>query len=251
MNLAHLRIRGMPAMRYVVNLRALGLNIRRFAGLGKVREALRYLFAQRGFFSLPSAPVLAFVRTREELESPDVQIHVATFLVRDMVTRALEDFPGMAMSIYQLRPESLGSIHIKSPDPAAHPAIRFNFLDSEIDRRTLAGGVNWARRIVGATAMDGLREEELSPGPDVASDDDIIAWIRANAETAFHPIGTCKMGQDERAVVDDRLKVHGIEGLRVADASIMPTMVSGNTNAACIMIGEKAADMIQADMAGS
>ena len=112
--------------------------------------------------------------------------------------------------------------------------------------RVLVDGVSWARRIMGMSAMDEFRDAEIRPGPDVDSDDEIIEWIRANAETAFHPVGTYKMGPDPMAVVDEQLRVHGIEGPRIADGSIMPTLVSGNTNAACIMIGEKASEMMLA-----
>jgi choline dehydrogenase len=167
-------------------------------------------------------------------------------MVKDVQKRILQDFPGMTVACYQLRPESQGSIHIQSPDPSAQPAINFNFLDAEIDREAMIGGVNWVRRIVEAGAMDDLREDEIMPGPDIQGDDNILSWIHATAETAYHPIGTCKMGIDPLAVVDPQLKVIGLEGLRVADASIMPTMVSGNTNAASMMIGEKAAEMILA-----
>ena len=126
------------------------------------------------------------------------------------------------------------------------PAINFNFLSAELDRQTLIGAVRATRRILEAKAMDSIRGPELQPGSQVESDDEILAWIRETADTAYHPTCTCKMGSDEMAVVDQELRVHGIEGLRVADGSIMPTLVSGNTNAACIMIGEKASDMILA-----
>ena len=154
--------------------------------------------------------------------------------------------PGMTCTIYALRPESRGSIHIHSRDSREAPAIRFNFLSDGLDRRVLVDGVRWARRLMATSAMDDFRNAEMKPGPDVESEAEIVEWIRATAETAFHPVGTCKMGRDPMAVVDDRLRVHGIEGLRIADGSIMPTLVSGNTNAACIMIGEKASEMMLA-----
>ena len=119
-------------------------------------------------------------------------------------------------------------------------------LDLEIDRQTLLGGVRFTRRIIEAKAMDRIRGAELQPGPQVQSDDEMLSWIRETADTAYHPTCTCKMGQDELSVVDAQLRVHGLEGLRIADGSIMPTLISGNTNAACIMIGEKASDMILA-----
>jgi choline dehydrogenase len=169
------------------------------------------------------------------------------YAIKDPKTRKLQEFPSMAVACYQLRPESLGSIHVRSADPNAHPAIRFNFLSDPIDQRAMVDGFRMMRRIVEAKPMDAFRGEEYSPGAKVQSDDEILTYIRGNAHTAYHPIGTCRMGPaGPRTVVDERLKVHGLEGLRIADASIFPTMPSGNTNAPCIMVGEKAADLIRA-----
>ena len=150
-----------------------------------------------------------------------------------------------------MRPESLGSIHIRSRDPSMPPASRFNFLDNELDRRTTIDSVHWTRKIVNASAMDALRGKEYKPGPDVTTDDEILDWVRRTAETAYHPVGTCKMGSDAKAVVDERLRVHGMDGLRIADGSIMPTLVSGNTNAACMMIGERCSDFVLEGVAAS
>ncbi len=220
------------------NERARGINL-----LGQVAK---YLTTGGGFISLPSAPLLAFLRTRPELETPDVQMHLVPYAVKDPKRRKLHPFPGMTVSCYQLRPESLGSIHIRSADPASQPAIRFNFLGDQIDRETMVEGFKMMRRIVEAAPMDPFRGEEYSPGSEVDADDAIEQWIRQNSETAYHPIGTCRMGPGPNAVVDQRLKVYGLEGLRVADASIFPTMPSGNTNAPSIMVGEKCADLIMA-----
>jgi choline dehydrogenase len=215
-------------------------------GLGSVGQALRYVATGGGFFSLPSAPLLAFLKTRPELATPDVQMHIVPYAIKDPKTRRLQDFPAMAVACYQLRPESLGSIHIRSADPDAQPAIRFNFLADAIDQRAMVDGFRMMRRIVESKPMDALRGEEYSPGKGVASDEEILTYIRGNAHTAYHPIGTCRMGPaGPRTVVDEKLKVHGLEGLRIADASIFPTMPSGNTNAPCIMVGEKAADLIR------
>lgn len=214
-------------------------------GLGAAAQALRYATTGGGFFSLPSAPLVAFLKTRPDLATPDVQMHLIPYSIKDPKRRKLQDFPSMTVACYQLRPESLGSVHIRSADPDAHPAIRFNFLGDSIDQRTVAEGFRMMRRIVGAPAMDRYRGEEFSPGEDVASDADILAWIRSNSQTAYHPIGTCRMGQGPNTVVDEKLRVHGLENLRVADASIFPTMPSGNTNAPAIMVGEKAADLIR------
>ena len=213
-------------------------------GLRAANEVWRYLTTRGGFFSLPSAPLLAFLKTRPELASPDVQMHLVPYAIKDPKQRKLQDFPSMTVSVYQLRPESLGSIHIRSADPDDHPAIRFNFLADPVDQRAMVDGFRMIRRIVEAEPMDALRGEEFSPGREVASDAEILNWIRNNSQTAYHPIGTCRMGRQPNAVVDQRLKVYGLEGLRIADASIFPTMPSGNTNAPAIMVGEKAADLI-------
>jgi choline dehydrogenase len=215
-------------------------------GLGSVIQMTKYLATGGGFMSLPSAPLLAFLKTRPELATPDVQMHLVPYSIKDPKTRKLQDFPSMTISCYQLRPESLGSIHIRSADPKAQPAIRFNFLADSIDQQAMIGGFGMMRRIVNAAPMDTYRGEEFSPGPSVNSDEEILTWIRNNSQTAYHPIGTCRMGPGPNTVVDDKLKVHGLEGLRVADASIFPTMPSGNTNAPSIMVGEKAADILKA-----
>jgi choline dehydrogenase len=214
-------------------------------GIGAAVQALKYAATGGGFFSLPSAPLVAFLKTRPEVATPDVQMHLIPYSIKDPKRRKLQDFPSMTVACYQLRPESLGTVHIRSADPNAHPAIRFNFLGDSIDQRTMADGFRMMRRIVESPAMDDLRGEEFSPGKDVESDEQILTWIRNNSQTAYHPIGTCRMGQGPNTVVDEKLRVHGLEGLRVADASIFPTMPSGNTNAPSIMVGEKAADLIR------
>jgi choline dehydrogenase len=214
-------------------------------GIALVGQVLKYALTRGGFLSLPSAPLLAFLKTRQELETPDVQFHIVPYAVKDPKRRKLHDFPAMTVSCYQLRPESLGSIHVRSADVHVQPAIRFNFLTDPIDQRAMIDGFHLVRKLINAKAMDAFRGDEFSPGAAVKTDDEVLAWIRGNSETAYHPIGTCRMGPGPDCVVDDQLKVHGLQGLRVADGSIMPTMVSGNTNAACIMIGEKASDLIR------
>src|SRR6185503_18428362 len=143
-------------------------------------EVLRYLVTRGGFFSLPSAPLLAFLKTRAELASPDVQMHLVPYAIKDPKTRKLQDFPSMTVSVYQLRPESLGSIHIRSPDPKAQPAIRFNFLADPIDQAAMAEGFRMIRRLVEAPPMDAYRGEEYSPGPHIKSDADVLDYIRNN-----------------------------------------------------------------------
>lgn len=217
----------------------------RARGLGLVKQVLRYAVSRTGFLSLPTASMLAFMKTRPELETADIQLHFMPFTYT--AARKLHARPGITVLVYQMRPESLGSVHIRSADPEAAPAIEFNFLATDNDRRTTVDGVRLTRRLMAAKALDGLRGVEYKPGAKIESDEEILDWVRRSGETAYHPVGTCRMGSDPLAVVDERLRAHGIAGLRVADASIMPTLVSGNTNAPCIMIGEKCADMVLAD----
>jgi len=148
-----------------------------------------------------------------------------------------------------LRPESVGSIHIKSADPMAGPAIRPNFLSAQVDRDSLVGGMQVARRIVGRPAMQRYVQAEISPGPEVDTDDEWLDFARRNGQTIYHPIGTCRMGTDAAAVTDVRLRVNGLIGLRVVDASVMPKMVSGNTQAAVMMVAERGAELILEDAA--
>ena len=213
-----------------------------------VFEALKYGLARRGVFTYTAGIAHGFVRTRRELETPDVQFHFAhASYARSGKQGALETEPGMTCSVCQLRPESTGSIHIQSAEPTAAPAIRPNFLSEEVDRAALIEGIRIARRVGAAPSLARHVDHELYPGDRRQSDDELLEFCRRTGGTVYHPVGTCKMGRDANAVVDDRLRVHGVQGLRVADASIMPTLVSGNTNAPTIMIGEKAAAMIRED----
>jgi len=220
----------------------------RTRGLRLVGETLRYVLTQRGMLTSGAALAHGFVRTRPELETPDVQYFFMPVSYNNPNNRAeMDQAPGMTVSAYQLRPESKGSIHIKTADPFAPPAIVPNFLTDNEDIRTIIGGMRIARDIIAQPAMDPYRLQEIKPGADAQTDDELIDFCRRTSQTAYHPIGTCKMGQDTMAVVDERLRVHGIQGLRVVDASIMPTMTSGNTNAPALMIGEKGAAMILED----
>src|SRR5712664_413481 len=150
------------------------------------------------------------------------------------------------MNVNVLRSESTGSIHVKSPDPAEPPAIRFNFLSTAHDRAGVLAAIRKGRELMATSPLKEITGEEIAPGAQLQTDDELLDWVRKNAETTYHPVGTCKMGNDPMAVVDNELRVHGIDGLRIADASIMPTLTSGNTNAPCIMIGEKCAEMVLA-----
>ena len=158
---------------------------------------------------------------------------------------------GVTCYAHPMRPESKGHIHITAADPRKAPAINFNFLSSPLDGELTVRAIRIARAVMTAPAMAPLRVTEVAPGPDRTTDDEIIDWVKGAAETTYHPVGTCKMGTDAMAVVDPQLRVIGIEGLRVADASIMPTLTSGNTNAPSIMIGEKAADIVLKDGAAA
>ena len=153
---------------------------------------------------------------------------------------------GVTAIMHILRSESTGSIHVTAPDPGTPPAIRFNFLSAALDREVTLAAMRLTRRIMTAPALSAIVGPELVPGQAIDTDDALLDWVRANAETAYHPVGTCKMGTDPMAVVDPELRVRGLTGLRVADASIMPTLTSGNTNAPSIMIGEKASRMVLA-----
>jgi choline dehydrogenase len=178
-----------------------------------------------------------------------VQFHIlpATMDLEKFKTQQimeLNKFPGLTTAPCQLRPESRGSIHIKSSDPREYPAIRPNYLSDPIDQQTAIEGIRWARKIVSQPAMDKYRGEEIMPGEALESDDELLGFAREIGSTIYHPVGTCKMGTDDQTVVDSQLRVKGVEGLRVIDASIMPRLISGNTNAPTIMIAEKLSDVI-------
>jgi len=175
---------------------------------------------------------------------PDIQFHFAT-LSADMAGAKPHPFPGFTFSVCQLRPYSRGSVHAIAPDARQRPSMKANYLTHPIDRQCAIASVKYARQLSQTQPMANYTQEELKPGIQRASDDDILDFCRESGATIFHPSGTCKMGQDEMAVVDPELKVRGLEGLRVVDCSVMPTLVSGNTNAAAMMMGEKAADLIR------
>ena len=195
----------------------------------------------------PAGILAGFVRTRPELATPDVQYHIVHASFKDVKKRTLDKQPGMTIAPCQMRPESRGSIHIKSARSEDPPAIKGNFLAEENDQRTLVEGMKIAKRIASAPALQDYVVGELEPDGEVRGDDELLDFARARGNTVYHPVGTCKMGSDPKAVVDERLRVIGMQSLWVVDASIMPTLTSGNTNAPTIMIAEKAADMIKED----
>lgn len=204
------------------------------------------LVLRRGPATSVPLEVGGFVRTRPELDIPDVHITCVPGLSL-ATTQAGQMQHGFLTNVYQLRPASRGSITLASPDPLAKPRINPNYLADPTDRLCLRAGVALARRIVGQAAMDELRGRELSPGDMVATDEAADAWVSANANTVFHPVGTCRMGGDDDAVVDAALRVRGVTGVRIADASVMPTIIGGNTSAPTMMIAEKAAALIRQD----
>ena len=208
-------------------------------------QAVKYLFSGQGFFAMCAAPIRMYFKTREGLESPDAAIAMTPFLYESVNGHLkISKQRGVTLNINVLRSESIGSIHIKSADPAEAPAINFNFMSAAYDRDGTVAAMRKARELFATSPLADAVGDELAPGTNCQSDEDMVEWIKNNAETTYHPVGTCKMGSDPLAVVDNELRVHGISGLRVADASIMPTLTSGNTNAPSIMIGEKCALMI-------
>jgi len=208
------------------------------------KVGLQFLLTRGGPLAISAGQVGVFARSRPELSEPDIQFHFIIFSA-DRPAEGLHKFSGFTQNVCQLRPESRGEIRLKSADPASHAAIFPNYLATETDRRVLTDGLKLSRHIAAQPSIARYIEGEYLPGEAVRTDDELLAYARAYGGTIYHPCGTAKMGQDGMAVVDESLRVRGVSGLRVADASIMPTLVSGNTNAACIMIGEKAADLIR------
>ncbi len=228
----------------------------------KAKMGARWLFLGRGLMSTSSATSMAIARSSPDLPRPDIkmQLHQLSMAsshyggregARSIAERmGLDPYPGFSIGCYCLRPESQGSVHIRGADAAEPPEIRANYLSAEHDIRTIVAALRMIRKIAAQPGLAQHIVRETRPGPAASSDDALLDHARATGQTSYHPIGTCRMGADARAVVDARLKVHGIDGLRVCDASIMPTMVASNTNAPSIMIGEKASDLVLADARG-
>ncbi len=203
----------------------------------------RYAAFRKGPLTIAAGTSGAFFKTSPRLATPDIQIHFLPFST-DKMGEKLHSFSGFSASVCQLRPESRGSLRIRSADPAVPPEIRINYLATEVDRTVNVEGLKILRKILQAPALSPYVTEEVDPGTKVSSDEELLNYCRRRGSTIYHPTSTCRMGSDPLAVVDQRLRVRGIEGLRVVDGSIMPDLVSGNTNAAIIMIAEKASDMI-------
>jgi choline dehydrogenase len=214
-------------------------------GLSAIKAGMQYVFLKKGLLAESFSPIGGFFKSRPELDRPD---HQLVFVPAVTVDRQVQKDDAYAFHMCILNPESRGRVDARSADPFAAPKIFYNFLSTENDWNGARNCIKISRDIISQPALASISGRELLPGENVRTDAEIDAWIRANAETPYHPVGSCRMGVagDPLAVVDDQLRVFGLDGLRVADASVMPTIVGGNTNAPCMMIGEKVADMIRA-----
>ena len=236
----HLQIR----MVYEVNVPTLNDEINSF--FRRMLIGIRYVLFRKGPMAMGASQVCVFCKTGPEKATPDIQFHFQPFSA-DKPGIEMHPFSGITSSVCQLRPESRGTIRIKSPDAHAYPAIRPNYLSASLDQDTAVAAMRMSRTLAQTKSLSPFIVSERLPGPAANTDEDLLDAARNISQTIYHPTSTCKMGKDPQAVVDDRLRVHGVKGLRVADASIMPSIVSGNTNAPTIMIGEKASDMLLED----
>ena len=212
----------------------------------KARMGLQYALFRSGPMTMAASLVFGFMRTRPELATPDIQFHIQPWSA-DSPGEGVHPFSAFTQSVCQLRPESRGTITLRSADAGDAPLIQPNYLSTKTDCDTVVEGIRIAQRIARAEPLKSAISEEFRPTPDVQTYDEILAWARVNSTTIYHPAGTCRMGRDPGAVVDDRLRVNGIRGLRVADCAIMPEIVSGNTNAPTMMIGARLAQMVIED----
>jgi choline dehydrogenase-like flavoprotein len=213
-------------------------------GVRLAKEVMKYFTRRKGILTLGTGLVHGFIKTRPQLSSPDVQFFFVHASYANAATRVLDQEPGMTIGVTQLRPTSRGSIHIESADLNMAPLIKPNMLATETDCQTLIDGMKVARRIVEQAAMQPFVSHEINPGNEIQTDAQWLEFARENGQTIYHPIGTCRMGNDADAVVSPSLQVRGVEKLTIADASVMPSMVSGNTQGAVMMVAEKAADLI-------
>jgi choline dehydrogenase len=239
----HLQIRCAYKVSGVATMNERYQSLMQRAGIG-----LEYLLFRRGPMTMSPSQLGAFTRSDAARETPNLQYHIQP-LSLPKFGDPLDPFPAFTASVCNLRPTSRGHVRAVSPDAAAHPVIQPNYLATSEDRRVAAQAVLLTRRIISMPALARYQPVEFRPGPEIDGEENLARAAGDIASTIFHPVGTCKMGHDDRSVVDDHLRVHGLAGLRIADASIMPTITSGNTNAPTLAIAEKAADMIRADAA--
>ncbi len=233
----HLQVRSV----YEVNVLTLNDEINNPARRAAI--GLRYILSRRGPMAMGASQVCIFCKTRLDLATPDIQFHFQP-LSADKPGLKMHCFSGVTMSVCQLRPESRGRIALRSPDPAEHPSIQPNYLSAAVDQRTAIDGLKITRQLVGTRALSKFIRREHLPGIEAQSDEELFEAARNNSQTIYHPTSSCRMGKDPMAVVDNEFRVHGVTGLRVVDASAMPTITSGNTNAPTIMMAEKASDLI-------
>jgi choline dehydrogenase len=235
----HLQVRSVYKVRGTVTL-----NRRARSWLGKAAMALEYALKRTGPLTMPPSQLGAFARSDESQPTANIEWHVQP-LSLDKFGSPLHAFDAITPSVCNLQPTSRGHVRIKSADPAAHPKITLNYLATEDDLRVAVAGLRFTRRIMAAKALARFAPEEWKPGPALTTDAELRRAAGDLGTTIFHPVGTCRMGTDAAAVVDDRLRVRGVAGLRVIDASIMPRITSGNTNAPTVMIAEQGADFIR------
>jgi len=235
------------APRFVARVKNAETINERTHGLRLVGEVLKYALTRKGVLALNPTLIYVFWKSDERVDNYDLQLTFTPASYKEGVQSALDDFPGMTIASWQQRPDSIGYIRIKSADPFEHPVIQPNYLTAESDRHVLLAGMKLARRLLASRPLSQYYDREEFPGTQVQSDDELLGAAKQRGTTTFHLMGTCRMAPDSdpTAVVDDQLRVRGIQGLRVVDASIMPTMPSANLNASVLMIAEKASDMIR------
>ncbi len=234
----HLQLR----LTYRLN-RPISFNDQYHSTIGKLRMGLEYVLTKSGAIAYPTAQIGLFTRSSPDVASPDIQFHFSNYTT-DEKTGMPDRFPGVTFSVCHLRPDSRGEILLKSPNSTDHPRIIANYLSAAEDCRVAIAEVRLVRRLAAAQPLAEIIDRELNPEPDVATDEQCLDFARDNGSSIYHPVGTCRMGSDAQSVVDPSLAVRGVNGLRVVDASVMPTLISGNTYAATLVIAERAADLI-------
>ena len=220
-------------------------------GWRKYLQGARYLVTKGGYLALGTSTAAAFLKSGPDVEYADIEISFRpmTFTAQPSGKVEIDNYDAISGSVYRVRPASRGEVSLRSPDPMEPPVIQPNYLDAPEDLAATVAGIRAFRRILGAEPLASRVQKEIVPGPDAKTDEKLADYVRRDASSVWHPAGSCKMGNDEMAVVDSSLRVRGLERLRVIDASIMPVVTSGNTNAPTIMIGEKGADLVRADAA--